>query len=308
MSVFDRGSRAYDHDLAVAGGVPEMVAVVATQPVGPAAGEPKPGPIKAMELGDDLVEDRTRVGEPGAALVEAVEEQCRAVPLGLVDGSEELAHGNPDAAGRRGLLIERGGLAGARFADEDVGGDIGEGSQGGGVGSRRTVGVADGRDGPGREVDHGRGVGGAWQVVLASTAAAIGAPRCTTRKWGPSNPPTRVWAISMSQTRGGKRSLPRCRGCASVHLALFHILQMSSDVQSYALRRHPVLRRFRVQGGLGTWAGRRIPAPDVAQSGGGAEGARRATVAPPPATASRVRTGNSSHRRSRTVRSSSRNR
>ena len=39
---------------------------------------------------------------------------------------------------------------------------------------------------------------------------------------------------------------------------------MSSDVQSYALRRHPVLRRFRVEGGLGTWAGRRIPAPDVA--------------------------------------------
>ena len=197
-----QGLEAYDHDVAVGGGVPEMVAVVATQPVGPAAGEPKSGAIEAMELGDDLVEDRTGVGEPGAALVEAVEEQCRAAPLGLVEGSEELAHGNPDAAGRRGLLIERGGLAGARFADEDVGGDVGEGPQGGGVESRRTVGVADGRDGPGREVDHGRGVGGAWQVVLASTPAAIGAPRCTSRNWGPSNPPTRVRAISMSPNAG----------------------------------------------------------------------------------------------------------
>ena len=40
-------------------------------------------------------------------------------------------------------------------------------------------------------------------------------------------------------------------------MLLSDALHLSSDVQSYALRRHPVLRRFRVEGGLGTWAGRR---------------------------------------------------
>ena len=115
-----------------------------------------------MELGDDLIEDRTGVGEPGAALVEPVEEQCRAAPFEFVEGPEELAHGNSDAAGCRGLLIERGGLSGARFADEDVGGNVGEGSQGGRVGLGGTVGVADGRYGPRRAIGHGRGNGGAW--------------------------------------------------------------------------------------------------------------------------------------------------
>ena len=109
-----------------------------------------------------------------------------------------------------------------------------------------------------------------------------------------------------TRTPGRRRPWPGARRRPSA--GAMWPLHLSSDVQSYALRRHPVLRRFRVQGGLGTWAGRRIPAPDVAQGGGGAEGARRATGAPPPATAGRGRTRDGRHRRSRTVRSSSRSR